>query len=34
MKNKVQFQKGYSLVEFMKDYGAEKQCREALFQYS
>jgi hypothetical protein len=31
MKNKVQFQKGYSLVEFMKDYGSETQCREALF---
>ena len=33
MKNKVQFQKGYSLFEFMKDYGTEEQCRKALFQY-
>lgn len=33
MKNQVQFQKGYSLVEFMKDYGNEVQCREALFQW-
>ena len=32
MKNKVQFQKGYSLTEFMKDYGTEEQCRKALFQ--
>jgi hypothetical protein len=33
MKNIVQFQKGYSLVEFMKDYGTEERCRKALFQY-
>lgn len=33
MKNPVQFQKGYSLVEFMKDFGSEAQCREALFQW-
>lgn len=31
MKNQVQFQKGYSLIEFMKDYGTEDQCRKALF---
>jgi len=31
MKNKVQFQKGYSLMDFMKEYGTEEQCREALF---
>jgi hypothetical protein len=31
MKNQVQFQKGYSLIEFMKDYGTEEQCRKALF---
>ena len=33
MKNKVQFQKGYSLGEFMKHYGTEAQCRQALFQW-
>ncbi|MFZ2311428.1 MAG: IS1595 family transposase, partial [Methylobacter sp.] len=33
MKNKVQFQKGYSLSEFMKNYGTEDQCRKALFQW-
>ena len=33
MKNKVQFQKGYSLSEFMKHYGTEAQCRQALFQW-
>lgn len=33
MKNKVQFQKGYSLLDFMKDYGTEKQCRKVLFQW-
>jgi len=27
MKNKVQFQKGYSFLEFMRDYGTEEQCR-------
>jgi transposase-like protein len=33
MKNKVQFQKGFSLSEFMKHYGTEAQCRQALFQW-
>ena len=33
MKNKVQFQKGYSLPEFLRDYGTEEQCREALFRW-
>lgn len=32
MKNKVQFQKGYSLIDFMDDYGNEEKCREALFK--
>jgi len=32
MKNKVQFQKGYSLAEFMRDYGTEEQCQNALFK--
>lgn len=30
-KNKVQFQKGLSLHEFLSSYGTEKQCKEALF---
>lgn len=29
-RNKVQFQKGFSLTEFLKDYGIEEQCFEAL----
>lgn len=33
MKNKVQFQKGYSLIQFFSDYGTEEQCREALFKW-
>lgn len=33
MKNKVQFQKGFSLGEFMAHYGTEGQCRKALFQW-
>jgi len=32
-KNKVQFQKGYSLVDFIKDYGTEEQCSQALFKW-
>ena len=32
-KNKVQFQKGYSMVNFIKDYGTEEQCRQALFKW-
>lgn len=31
-KNKVQFQKGMSLSDFMASYGDEQQCREAVFQ--
>jgi len=33
MKNKIQFQKGYSLTEFMEEYGSEEKCRKALFQW-
>jgi len=33
MKNKVQFQKGYSLFQFLKDYGTEDKCRKALFNW-
>jgi transposase-like protein len=33
MKNRVQFQKGFSLTEFFRDYGTEEQCRRALFQW-
>lgn len=32
-RNKVQFQKGYSLSEFIQAYGTEEQCFEALFQW-
>ena len=32
-KNQVQFQKGYSLFEFMEDYGSEEQCRQAVFAW-
>lgn len=32
-KNKVQFQAGYSLFEFIKDYGTEEQCHQALYQW-
>lgn len=32
MKNKVQFQKGYSLIDFMTDYTDETKCREAVFK--
>ena len=32
MKNKVQFQKGYSLIDFMADYTDEAKCREAVFK--
>ena len=31
-KNQVQFQKGFSLPDFIKEYGTEAQCTEALFQ--
>ena len=32
-KNKVQFQKGYSMSAFIADYGTETQCQQALFQW-
>ncbi len=32
-KSKVQFQKGYSLFEFFKDYGTEEQCENALLAW-
>ena len=32
-KNQVQFQKGYSLFEFMQDYGTEEQCEQALLAW-
>ena len=32
-KNKIQHQKGYSLFEFMQDYGTENQCKEALLKW-
>lgn len=31
-KNPIQFQKGFSLPDFMNRYGTESQCTEALFQ--
>ncbi len=32
-KNQVQFQKGYSLIDFFTNYGSEDQCTEALFKW-
>ena len=32
IKNQVQFQKGYSLTDFFKNYGTEDQCAGALFK--
>jgi transposase-like protein len=32
-RNKIQFQPGLSLTEFLQHYGTEKQCRQALFQW-
>ena len=32
-KNQVQFQRGLSLPEFLKNYGTEQQCRNALFKW-
>ena len=32
-KSKVQFQKGYSLFDFLKDYGTEDQCENALLTW-
>jgi len=31
-KNKIQFQKGLSLTDFLSQYGTEQHCREALFR--
>lgn len=31
-KNRVQFQKGMSLPEFLQQFGTEEQCRQAIFQ--
>ena len=30
-KNPIQFQQGFSLGEFMDEYGTEEKCRKALF---
>ena len=32
-RNPVQFQKGYSLTQFMDEYGTEEECRNALFRW-
>jgi transposase-like protein len=32
-KNQVQFQQGYSLFEFMEDFGTEEKCEQALFNW-
>lgn len=32
-KNQVQFQRGYSLPDFLREYGREEQCRAALFRW-
>lgn len=32
-KNRVQFQKGFSLSEFMERYGSEDQCFKALYDW-
>ena len=32
-KNQVQFQQGYSLFEFMDDFGTEDKCEQALFNW-
>ena len=31
-RNKVQFQKGLSMVEFLKKHGTEEACRDAVFK--
>lgn len=32
-KNRVQFQKGYSLPQFLAAYGTEEKCRQKMFRY-
>ena len=32
-KNKIQFQKGFSLTSFLAKYGTEEQCRDAFFKW-
>ena len=32
-RNRIRFQKGYSLTQFMDEYGSEEQCMEALFRW-
>lgn len=32
-KNQIQFQRGYSLFEFMEDYGTQEKCEQALFKW-
>jgi len=32
-RNKVQFQKGVSLSEFIQEYGTEEQCFDALYRW-
>ena len=32
-RNRIQFQKGYSLVQFMDEYGSEEKCMEALIRW-
>lgn len=32
-KNQVQFQPGYSLFEFLEDFGTEEKCEQALFKW-
>ena len=32
-KNQVQFQKGLSLPQFLKQYGTQSQCHDALFNW-
>jgi hypothetical protein len=32
-KNKIQFQRGLSLPDFLASYGTDSQCRETLFRF-
>ena len=32
-RNRIQFQKGYSLTQFVDEYGSEEQCVAALFRW-